>query len=64
MKNNITEFRKLRGLTQLQIAEALCVDYTQVQRWERDRRTPSVETAIRLARILKTTVEKLFIVDD
>ena len=60
MKNKISLFRQREGLTQPQLAEKLNVSYTQIQAWEHERRTPTTEYAIRLARALNTTVEELF----
>lgn len=64
MKNFIADFRKARGLTQQALADALNVSYTQIQGWEHGRRTPSLETAMRLSRALGVTIEELFVLDD
>ena len=64
MKNFIADFRKARGLTQQALTEALNVSYTQIQGWEHGRRTPSLETAIRLSRALNVSVEELFVLDN
>lgn len=65
MKNKIKEFRKLKKLTQPQLAElAKLPSYTVVQGYEHGRRIPSLESAIRLAQALDTTVEELFQLDD
>ncbi|MFQ7077344.1 MAG: helix-turn-helix domain-containing protein [Christensenellaceae bacterium] len=37
------------------------MSYTQIQAWEHERRTPTTEYAIRLARALNTTVENFSI---
>lgn len=65
MKNNISEFRKAKSLTQPQLAElAHLPNYTVVQRYERGRAIPAVDTALRIAHALGTTVEKLFVLED
>ncbi len=64
MKNFIADFRKSKGFTQRQLAEALNLHYQAVQRWERGEQTPSVDAALRLAKALDTTVESLFSIDD
>lgn len=64
MKNRIVEFRNLLGMTQRQLGSLLKTPYQAIQRWELGTRTPAVDTAIRLARALNTTVEELFIVED
>lgn len=64
MKNNISDFRKAQDLTQRQLADKLNIHYQVLQRWESGERTPTVDTAMRLAKILNTTVEYLFILED
>lgn len=64
MKNNISDFRKRQSLTQKALAEKMNVAESVIQRWEHQRNIPTLETAIKLARVLNTTVEELFIVDD
>jgi DNA-binding helix-turn-helix protein len=65
MKNKIAEYRRKQGLTQSQLAEKCSLaSYVVVQRYERETRTPTVDTAIRIARALNATVEEIFVVDD
>lgn len=65
MKNKISEFRKAQKLTQPQLAEKLgYTNYQVIQQIELGRRTPAVDTAIRIARALNTTVEELFELED
>lgn len=48
------------SLTQVQVAEKAQITVGAYQRYEYDKREPGVRTAIRIARILKSTVEELF----
>ena len=65
MKNRIAEFRKALKMTQPQLAElAKLPSYTVIQGYEHGRRSPSLESGIRLARALNTTVEELFELED
>lgn len=65
MKNRIAEFRKAKNMTQPQLAElAKLPAYQTLQMYERGKTTPLVDTAIRLAKALDTTVEELFQLDD
>lgn len=64
MKNKIAEIRKAKRMTQVQLAEAAGVAETQLQAYERNRRLPGIEIAIRIAKALNTTVEDVFILDD
>ena len=51
-------------MTQPELAELLSVPYTQIQHWEKGRRIPAADTAVKLARALNTTVEELFVLED
>lgn len=58
--NNIKEFRKKRKLSQSDIAKIMEVKQNTVSQWETGERKPGVIQALRLAEILKTTVERLY----
>lgn len=64
MRNNIVEFRKKLNINQRQLAKIINSPYQLIQKYEYGSSVPSVETAIRLARALNTTVECLFVLDD
>lgn len=64
MQNKIAEFRNALNLSQRQLAANLSIPYQHLQRWERGIVVPAVDTAIRIARALGTTVEELFILED
>lgn len=64
MKNKIFEFRTKNGLTQRQLANELGMLYQALQRYERGSVVPPVYVAIRLARVLHTTVEELFPIEE
>lgn len=52
--------REKAGLTQAELAAMLGIKYPNVTRWESGDRLPRVDTAIRLARALNTTVEAIW----
>ena len=52
--------REKSGKTQAQVAKELGVTESAYQRYEYDRIEPGVRTAIRIAKILGSTVENLF----
>lgn len=56
----IKEFRKIRGLTQKQLAEKLGVTTITIQNYENNRREPNIETIGKIANVLNTTVSELF----
>lgn len=64
MKNFIAEKRKIFGLSQRELSDKLGIQYQSLQKWERGTVIPSVDYALRLAIILHTTVEELFVIDE
>lgn len=64
MKFFLRERRKELGLTQLQVANSVGLAESAYQRYERGCSEPLVTTAIRLAKALNTTVEKIYDTDD
>ena len=52
--------REQSGKTQAQVAKETGISDLAYQRYEYGKRTPSVTTAIRIARALDSTVEELF----
>lgn len=64
MKNRIAELRKAQKMTQPQLAKKVGILYQALQVYEYGKQIPSVDTAIRIARALDTTVEELFLIDE
>ena len=64
MKNKIRKLRKAHGLRQVDVADKLGVTRQTIIAIENDKYNPSLELAMRLARLLGTTVEELFQLDD
>ena len=60
MKNNLKLFRNEKRLTQINISKKVGLETQHYQRYEYGLHVPNVYTAIRIARVLKTTVEELF----
>ena len=60
MRNSIRELRTLRGLSQGQLADAMCVSRQTINSIEQERYTPSLPLALALARYFETTVEEMF----
>lgn len=63
MKNNIKELRKKLGIRQEDIAIALGVTRQTINAIENEKYNPTLELAMKLAKLLNTTVEKLFILE-
>lgn len=64
MKDNIKKLRQELKLRQIDVANQLGVTRQTIIAIENDKYNPSLELAIRLARLLNTTVEELFQLDD
>lgn len=64
MKNCIKTLRKARGLRQEDLAELLGVSRQTIIAMENDKYDPSLALAMRLARLLETTVEAIFRLED
>ncbi len=60
MKNNIKLLRKQAGLRQEDLATTLDVSRQTIIAIENNKYNPSLELAMNLAKLLKTTVEDLF----
>lgn len=61
MRNNIRELRKKLGLRQEDIAVATGVTRQTINAIENEKYSPTLELAVKLARLLNTTVEELFV---
>ncbi len=64
MKNNIKELRKARGLRQEDMAKLLGVSRQTIVAMENDKYDPTLELAIKTARLLEQPVEKIFFLDE
>jgi DNA-binding helix-turn-helix protein len=58
--NNLKKRREELSLTQKQVSDTLKIDIRLYQYYEAGQREPKVNAAIKIAEVLKTTVEKLF----
>jgi len=56
---NIKEMRKVKGVTQMQLAEHLQVSYATVAYWETNRHQPDLETIKKIAKFFDVTVDSL-----
>jgi putative transcriptional regulator len=63
MKNNIKQLRKQLGYRQEDIATMLGVTRQTINAIENEKYNPTLELAMNLSKLLKTTVEKLFILE-
>lgn len=61
MENRIKELRKNKGLRQEDISSQLHVSRQTIIAIENNKYNPTLELAMKLARLLNTTIEELFI---
>lgn len=64
MKNRMKEIRTEKNINQTDMAERSGVSRQTIHAIEVDKYTPSVELALKIASILETTVEAIFILKE
>ncbi len=64
LRSSVRQFRENEGLRQDELADAVGVSRQTIIAVEKNGYTPSTELALRLARVLGTTVEHLFSLED
>ncbi len=58
--NPLRQFRRVSGITIIEIAEALNVDKSMISRWEIGSHRPKVEAFVEIAELLGKTTGELF----
>ena len=58
--NKIKEFRTKKKISQCDISKIMNIKQNTISQWENEIRTPNVRQALQLAKILNTTVERLY----
>lgn len=64
MRNRIRELRKTMGLRQEDLAERTGVTRQTINAIENEKYNPTLELAMRLAKLLHTPVEELFLLEE
>ena len=64
IRNGVKELRDARGWTQQQLAEAVGVSRQSINSIERNRYVPSLELALRFARVFALSTDALFSLED
>lgn len=64
MKNTLKEIRKARGWSQQDLAERLEISRQSIISIERERYDPSLELALKIAKIFGKSVEDIFTLED
>lgn len=63
MINKIEQYRREK-FTQEEISRKIDISLSQYRNIEKNRSIPSVEIALKIAKILNTTVEEIFIIEE
>ncbi len=61
MKNKVRELRKLKGLTQEQLAEVIGVSRQTINAIEKEKFDPSLPTAFKMAQLFELPIEEFFL---
>ena len=64
MKNNIKQLRKAAGLRQEDMAKTLGVSIQTIIAIENDKYNPTLELAMKIARLLQLNVDEIFVLED
>lgn len=64
MKNNIKQLRKSEGLRQEDMAKILGASRQTIIAIENDKYNPTLELAMKIARLLRLHVEEIFVLED
>lgn len=64
MKNNVKELRKAKGLRQEDMAKMLGVSRQTIIAIENDKYNPTLELAMKIAKLLQLHVDEIFFLDD
>ncbi len=61
MKNKVRELRKLKGLTQEQLAEVIGVSRQTINAIEKEKFDPSLPTAFKMSQLFEQPIENFFL---
>ena len=61
--NRVKELRDARGWTQQQLADAVGVSRQSINSIERNRYVPSLDLALRFARVFSVSTDEIFTLD-
>ncbi len=64
IENRIEEFRKERGLSQRQLAEAVGLKRRSIMAYENDTISPTLETAYKIAIVLGKDIKDVFVLKE
>jgi putative transcriptional regulator len=64
MKNKVRELRKLKSLTQEQLAEVIGVSRQTINAIEKEKFDPSLPTAFKMSKLFEMPIEKFFLFEE
>ncbi len=64
ISNTVEEKRKMKGMTQIDLGDAVSVSRQTIIAIEKGNYSPSLELAFKISRILQAPIEKIFSYDN
>ena len=64
MKNRVRELRKLKGLTQEQLAEVIGVSRQTINAIEKEKFDPSLPTVFKMSKLFDLPIEDFFLFNE
>ena len=64
MKNKVRELRKLKGLTQEQLAEIIGVSRQTINAIEKEKFDPRLPTAFKMGQLFERSIEDFFLFEE
>ena len=64
MKNKVSALRKIKGLTQEQLAELIGVSRQTINAIEKEKFDPSLPTAFKMSRLFGLPIEEFFLFEE
>lgn len=64
MNNKVRELRKLKGLTQEQLADFIGVSRQTINAIEKEKFDPSLPTAFKMSKLFEVPIEEFFFYDE
>ena len=64
MKNRIEQLRKIKNITQIQLADALEVSRQTISSLENGRYNPTIILAFKIAKFFNVSIEEIFIYEE
>lgn len=64
IETNLKQYREAKGITQKELADQVDIRRETIVHLERNKYNPSLELAMKLAKVFEVTVESLFVLKE